>query len=192
MPPYVQIACIFSIKSLTRAQFLWMSDNKIWTQVISLAPIPSCVTSSKSLSRLMDHTDLFKFSQTPINDNPTLFKESRWWTLRICDYNSLGLGLRSARPRMCPILRALDISTHTLEKRRKLKNYLRCTCDSSPCQNSKHSGMSLYPPQCLGLGIILLKIAEMKYLKNIHGCRGQKTFRIHHTIDNSKNYYCIR
>lgn len=43
----------------------------------------------------------------------------------------------------------------------EVKN-LSCKRDGCPCQNSKRSGLSLYPPQYLGFGIKLLHKEKRK------------------------------
>lgn len=40
--------------------------------------------------------------------------------------------------------------------------HLSCKRDCCPCQNSKSSGVSLYPPQFLGLGIKLLQAGKTR------------------------------
>ena len=59
---------------------------------------------------------------------------------------------------------------HPLKKRKQEtyhkrgSNHLSCKRDFCPCQNSKSCGVSLYPPQFLGLGIKLLQAKNMRII----------------------------
>lgn len=55
------------------------------------------------------------------------------------------------------IVARIKATFHNLDE-----NHLSCKRDCCPCQNSNSSGWSLYPPQCLGFGIILLQNKNKK------------------------------
>ena len=56
------------------------------------------------------------------------------------------------RPHNCSKKNGIKTTFHKWDE-----NHLSCKRDFCPCQNSNSSGLSLYPPQCLGFGIKLLQ-----------------------------------
>lgn len=73
--------------------------------------------------------------------------------------NQNDFGLKQSSPFFTDKL--LQVST---EKRNR--NHLSCKRDVCPCQNSKSSGLSLYPPQYSGFGIKLLS-KHKKFTKDL-------------------------
>lgn len=73
--------------------------------------------------------------------------------------NQNDFGLKQSSPFFTDKLLQLSI-----EKRNK--NHLSCKRDVCPCQNSKSSGLSLYPPQNSGFGIKLLS-KHKKFTKDL-------------------------
>lgn len=73
------------------------------------------------------------------------------------------------RPHNCSKKNGIKTTFHKWDE-----NHLSCKRDFCPCQNSNSSGLSLYPPQCLGFGIKLLQ-------------RKKKLFQI--SLDKNKNIF---